>query len=134
MKINAASIPLEGLTLEEILTPQELDLDTEIVKIRSPINLKADIYKITNTVNLDIALAMAMHLVCGRCLNEFEIPLEKKLKMNYNIDKSSAVIDLNPDIREGIILEYPIKPLCKPDCKGLCIKCGVNLNEDKCNC
>ena len=46
----------------------------------------------------------------------------------------SRTIDLDQDIREEIILDYPIKPLCNPDCKGLCPKCGKNLNEGGCNC
>ena len=39
-------------------------------------------------------------------------------------------IDLGPVVREYLMLEYPIKPLCKPDCQGLCTVCGENLNYD----
>ena len=35
---------------------------------------------------------------------------------------------------EQISLEVPIKPLCSKDCKGLCPKCGTDLNESKCDC
>jgi len=41
-------------------------------------------------------------------------------------------IDLSPIIREYMLLETPIKPLCKPDCLGLCIICGENLNAIAC--
>ena len=41
-------------------------------------------------------------------------------------------IDLEPLIREYLTLEIPIQPLCKPDCKGLCVECGENLNERLC--
>ncbi|MDP2905278.1 MAG: DUF177 domain-containing protein [Candidatus Omnitrophota bacterium] len=44
------------------------------------------------------------------------------------------MIDLTEDIREGIMLDYPIKPLCKPDCSGLCPVCGADLNVHKCRC
>jgi uncharacterized protein len=43
-----------------------------------------------------------------------------------------AHIDLEPLIREYALLEVPINPLCKPDCKGLCITCGENRNEVDC--
>jgi uncharacterized protein len=41
-------------------------------------------------------------------------------------------IDLEPLAREYLILEVPINPTCKPDCKGLCPVCGENLNEQDC--
>jgi uncharacterized protein len=43
-----------------------------------------------------------------------------------------AQIDLQPLLREYALLEIPIKPICRPDCKGLCPVCGENLNETDC--
>jgi uncharacterized protein len=43
-----------------------------------------------------------------------------------------AHIDLQPLVREFALLEFPIKPLCREDCKGLCTECGQNLNEKDC--
>ncbi len=134
MKINVNQIPPEGLTFEETISPGEFDLDTDIVKILEPIKLKAEVSKITNTVSVSVAIDTAMHLVCARCLTDFETSLKKDLKLNYDVDKSVNVIELGEDIREDIILDYPIKPLCRSDCKGLCPKCGKNLNEGGCSC
>ena len=44
----------------------------------------------------------------------------------------SAQIDLAPILREYALLEVPIKPLHDPDCKGLCIECGQDLNIEDC--
>ena len=41
-------------------------------------------------------------------------------------------IDLEPLLREYALLEFPISPVCKPDCKGLCPVCGENLNRTDC--
>jgi len=41
-------------------------------------------------------------------------------------------IDLAPLVREYLLLEVPIKPLCRPDCKGLCVVCGADLNVESC--
>jgi len=41
-------------------------------------------------------------------------------------------IDLSPLVREYMLLDIPIKPLCSTDCKGLCPVCGENLNETQC--
>ncbi len=44
------------------------------------------------------------------------------------------VVDLREMVREAIILALPFKPLCDPECKGLCQYCGANLNEGACAC
>jgi uncharacterized protein len=134
MEIDINQIPLEGLTLEEEIAPAQLDLDTDIVKFRGVIQAAADITKITNAVTADLNLTATVVLNCSRCLGEFEIDFKKKLRLNYAVNKSESIIDLGPEIRDQIILDYPIKPLCSPGCKGLCPKCGQNLNEGKCNC
>jgi len=134
VKININQIPLEGLIIDEEITAKALDVETDTVKLRGPIMLEAEISKITNAVTVKLSLSAKLSLVCGRCLNEFEIDLKKKLQLNYPVGKGDLVIDLGPDIRQEIILDYPLKPLCRPECKGLCHKCGKNLNEGGCSC
>lgn len=43
-------------------------------------------------------------------------------------------IELVPFLEEELQLSVPMKPLCRPDCKGLCAECGANLNETTCDC
>jgi uncharacterized protein len=43
-------------------------------------------------------------------------------------------LDLGPLVREAILLELPLAPLCRPDCRGLCPTCGVDRNEEDCHC
>jgi len=43
-------------------------------------------------------------------------------------------IDLAPLVRDAVVLELPMAPLCKDDCAGLCIHCGANRNEGDCGC
>ena len=59
--------------------------------------------------------------------------LEKKIKLNYQL-AGEIMLDITDDIRGEIILEYPLRLLCKQDCKGLCPRCGKNLNEGDCGC
>ncbi len=44
------------------------------------------------------------------------------------------VIDLAPILREQLLLALPMNALCREDCRGLCMKCGQNLNESQCGC
>ena len=82
-------------------------------------------------------------LECGRCLKTFDGPLhwdmtelyafnEKSLSDSGLIVPEDAQIDLAPLIRDYALLEIPIRPLCKPDCKGLCPVCGQDLNVRDC--
>lgn len=134
MKIDINKIPPCGLILEEEVIPSNLDLETDTVKLPGTVKIKADVSKITNVVTVDLTLNASIYLNCSRCLNEFKIDFRKNLKLNYPVNKLEPIIDLDPNIREEIILDYPIKPLCNPNCKGLCPKCGKNLNEGVCFC
>lgn len=135
MKIDIKKIPPKGiLTLEEDIGLSSLDLETEMIRFQGPIKIRADIYKITNTVSVVLSLTACLLTKCSRCLNDFRVDFKKSLKLNYPVNKSELAIDLNDDIRQELILDFPLKPLCKIDCQGLCPKCGKNLNEGGCSC
>ena len=81
---------------------------------------------------------------CVRCLVEFQQPLGIDFTELYAFTPRSVTdsdlilsedghIDLAPLVREYMLLEVPISPLCRPNCKGLCPICGQNLNEATCN-
>jgi len=134
VRIDINKIPFEGLILEEQVNPSALDLETDIVKFSGPLRIRAEVSKITNAVTVVLSLSGLIHLNCSRCLADFEAGLKKGLRLNYQADRIEPMIDLDQDIKEEIILDYPLKPLCNPDCKGLCFKCGKNLNEGGCTC
>ena len=80
---------------------------------------------------------------CVRCLSNYTQPLEWEFTELWAFDKRSeteseliipedAHIDIQPLVRDFALLEFPIKPLCREDCKGLCPECGENLNEKDC--
>jgi len=134
MKIDINQIPFEGLTLTEQLNPATLDLESDIIKFSGPVTVEAHITRITNAVTVDLSLKALIHSSCSRCLGDIEVGLKKDARLSYPINEAELSIDLNPDIREEIIIDYPIKPLCRTDCLGLCPECGKNLNEGKCDC
>ena len=134
MKIKINQIPPEGLQVEEQADARALDLETEIIKFRAPLAIKAEISRITNAVIANLSVVGRIYFNCSRCLEESEAALKKDFQLHYLLDKGDVEIDFDPDIRQEIIIDYPIKPLCRPDCLGLCVKCGKSLNEGKCNC
>ena len=94
-------------------------------------------------------------LACGRCLGEFvriaQLSVEEEffptvdlqtgrgLSLPPEVEEGSLiddshVMDLTGTLREWIVTDTPMKPLCRPDCLGLCQLCGTNLNLDRCDC
>lgn len=84
-----------------------------------------------------------VELECSRCLENYqqhitftfeELFLFKREQLN-EIDlvlPDNGQVELGPIIREYAIINFPIQPKCKEDCKGLCVECGVNLNKVDC--
>jgi len=134
VKIIVNQVPAEGLYLEEEINPAELDLETDLIKSRSNLKIKAQVYRITNALTVKLNIRAFLGANCSRCLEEFGWEFNKDVQLSFPLDTDTTFIDLNPSIREEVILDYPIKPLCKITCKGLCVKCGKNKNEGGCNC
>ncbi|OGO11465.1 MAG: hypothetical protein A2Z66_11065 [Chloroflexi bacterium RBG_13_66_10] len=83
------------------------------------------------------------HVDCVRCLEDFSQRLDIRLDdlFVYPPGESSdpllsipetGILDLNPLVREYLLLDLPLQPVCRPDCRGLCPECGNNLNESSC--
>jgi uncharacterized protein len=92
---------------------------------------------------LQVAFQTLIDLECVRCLTGFQQTLNIEytelyaFSQRYMTDSGlimpeTGIIDLAPVLRDYILLETPISPLCRPDCKGLCPICGNNLNESTC--
>jgi uncharacterized protein len=134
MKIPAGRIPPSGLTIEESMTGESIGLDRESVCLSGPIKAVAKISKITNALTIDLSIEAKMVMTCSRCLFEFEEPLQKQLQLSFSVESSEQELDLSGDIREELLFAQPLKILCRPECKGLCSRCGKNLNDGQCNC
>ena len=134
MKIDLYQIPSGGVTLTEEFTPLGLDLDTAIIKFRPPIKVRAELIKISNAVTVRLSIGAVFSTTCSRCLSEFEQKYHKEAQLHYPAGNTESTLILDSEIREEIILDYPINPLCSNNCKGLCPRCGKNLNEGKCDC
>ena len=75
---------------------------------------------------------------CSRCLDELKTPVEVDFQELFaysgteedDFTVSDEQIDLEPVIRDAIVLSLPFQPVCSPDCLGLCAECGVKLAEN----
>jgi uncharacterized protein len=72
--------------------------------------------------------------VCGRCLEKFSGEFGTDSVCLFYDELLGAELDVTEDIRVAMVLEIPVNCVCSLNCKGLCHKCGANLNKEKCNC
>ena len=99
-------------------------------------------------------LDTGLELTCSRCLSPFRYSLALELEEEYfpTVDVVSGAplplpeesgcfiideshqLDLTEAIQQYAVMAVPMKPLCRPDCTGLCPACGQNLNLGKCEC
>jgi len=106
-------------------------------------------------VALEGALEARLRMRCVRCLESFEAPLASEFALilvpeaagpvepgEREEDEREALlfygregrVELADVAREQIYLNLPLKPLCRPDCRGLCPTCGANRNRLECAC
>ena len=129
-------IPEEGVFIEETLSPHMFDGQKDVTGIfRDDVFVTVHLQVLNNTVTAAGSMQTKVRLICSRCTKQFTKPL-KILDVFYQKEFShnDEVINLTPEIREDIIIALPIKALCRDSCKGLCVRCGQDLNKRKCNC
>ncbi len=134
MKIVVKDIPSEGLEISTEVAPAEIGLDDAGFKCIAPLAIKAKIELIGDTVLAKTQAKGIFALNCARCLEPIQKEITDDFYFDYPVDKRTASIDIGEDIRQEMILAVPAVALCREDCKGLCAGCGVNLNNEKCQC
>lgn len=92
---------------------------------------------------LQVSALARVETSCVRCLDDFFLPVDVEFEELFQfparhreetdlILPADGYIDLDPLYREYLILAVPIRKLCSEECKGLCVVCGINLNEATC--
>lgn len=114
--------------------------------LRSPLSLRGNVYNRAGVVTLDYSISALMTLTCDRCLLEFENVFEYDFshilvtELNGDADEDeyvvckNTVLELDELAISDLLLQLPSKILCREDCRGLCSKCGHNLNDGDCGC
>ena len=126
--INIRHLDQENLALKGQLPASELDLADvdELIKVEKPLKYQLEAQKLDNGILVQGNLEITLDCECARCLKQFmqavklenwtaHLPLEGPEKVAIQGD----FVDLTPQIREDILLEFPQHPLCGADCQGL---------------
>lgn len=138
-------------TGESICAPFEFTLDlseTEIDGVKpfqSAVQVTGQADSNTEGVTLSMRAVFDYCTPCDRCAEPVESNMDYRfnhalvLELNNEDNEDYILVenyelDLAELVRADILLELPTKNLCSPDCKGLCPKCGINLNSGSCEC
>lgn len=101
-------------------------LDKSEVKINTSCEEK-------DKVLVSVAADLIFLAECDRCLDKVDISIQIEVEEEYLTTQTDAV-DTDEIVIEEIMLKWPMKILCNENCKGLCLKCGLNLNKGSCEC
>ncbi len=123
----------KSLVLEEEISPEDLDIDIGMMHFPDPLKLKVEAWKSGDELTIDAHLEGERSFTCSLCLEEFHNLFEKDFSLHYDTKGRDSVV-IDPEVRDELILDHPIRILCRPQCRGLCPFCGANLNEEKCDC
>jgi uncharacterized protein len=154
MEIKVADIPEEGLKLDLAYEASDFEGLGEEVRVSSPVKAVFSLKKIETTVYLAGDMEADVELACSRCGKPFEVHMTAQLKLDMVPMESlsreeerelqagdlevefykNGIIDIKDFLREQILLQVPMKPLCVEDCRGLCQYCGQDLNLAQCSC
>ena len=134
MKIQINRLKEDTIQLfEEELDPKDLDIDIGVMHFPDVIYVQAEASKSEDDLTVQVHVEGERVFTCSVCLEEFNNLFEKDFTLHYDI-KGQDSVTLDTDVRDELLLDHPIRILCRPDCKGLCLSCGANLNEGPCAC
>ena len=163
MKIEIHHIPTNGLALNYERPAREFPglkvlLESGECEFVSDLAVQLEVLPMRDFIRVKGHLETRIRQECGRCLTPFEVPLHSRFTLNYSrqipqdVHKTDTEsieltaeqigmvyfegeeIDFTDAIQEQAILAIPFNPLCKLQCKGLCPRCGIDLNVEPCNC
>ena len=136
-----------GSQREELRTvpaPADLGIDVLRVPEGSPVEIDLRLEAVMEGVLVTGTARAGLEGECARCLQPIRDDVEAGFQELYGYaehqtshDEDDEVsrlqddlVDLEPQLRDAVVLELPFQPMCEPDCPGLCPECGARLAED----
>jgi uncharacterized protein len=155
--VNIANIPDEGLLFQTEVMATHLQLPpTAEVELPTPLQVRGWLTKVAEQVYFQGTLHGTLAAQCSRCVDTIHSDFTAQMRVVYlppstrlqiegeeGVDAEDeldlymhdgVILDLRPPVHDNVLLAFPVQPLCRPDCAGLCQVCGGNRNEVSCTC
>jgi uncharacterized protein len=157
VKIHVANVPEDGSRIEfkrdrKWFAQHLPEKDRQDIVLES-ISVSGMVRRMRESVFLEGTLQGALIIACSRCLDPTRLPISSSFRYTFvptstgqkeeaelsaeNLEfgfYEGEMIDLDPVLFEQILLQVPMRSLCRENCRGLCPRCGMNLNMESCNC
>jgi uncharacterized protein len=152
MLIDIDRMPKEGLRLSRDFEFLSLDLVDENAVFLEPAHADLAVRLVGDEILVQGVVTARLSFVCARCLTPFEFPVASRFDLVYLPEDLEALseeltdekidqmyytgrqLDLRAVVLEQLNLTFPAKPLCMPECEGICAVCGEIIREAKCSC
>lgn len=163
MRIRIDEISERGLLLRLLEDPESFPVLAEIARggtcqFIGPVEIQVHAVRIHDVFEVEGKLSALVRLSCSRCLKEFETALQSPIQLTYTRELPKRLsgsnsgeieltaqqiglilfhgeeIDLVEGVQEHLVMSIPFHPLCAETCKGLCPRCGADLNTTACQC
>jgi uncharacterized protein len=139
----------------ELRALNSLDSQSDFV-VKGPVDARCVLRRKGEAqVALTGRVAVDLLLVCDRCLGSYDFKVDSEFQLLFEVESQESrrikaldariddldsevldepVIDLDDVVRQQVYLALPMKNLCSDSCKGVCARCGTNLNLAACGC
>ncbi|MBI2957165.1 MAG: DUF177 domain-containing protein [Acidobacteria bacterium] len=154
MFIGIKELERGKLDFEEVFPPGSIDFRTREFRQAAPLTAAGSAELAGTEIHVVGRLATRLELLCARCLEPVLHEAAASFDLLYRPVKSitrDEELSLAPQdtdvgfytgqglfladvLAEQVNLSVPMKVLCNPDCRGLCPRCGANLNRERCRC
>jgi len=155
MTVRLSDIPVEGLLLDYRHDPGLLEPLGDGIRLLEPVAVRLSILPVGDRYFIEGEVLGRVEVECGRCLAAVPltvaapcaidvVPLARELVEDErgSLDRgeldvmfcSDEVLNLDDLVREQLLLNVPMRPLCRDGCLGLCPTCGKNRNLGACGC
>ena len=154
MRIDLENLEKSGSSIARTYSPDELTFDERDLQLVEPVTVAGRIRRKENEVELRGSMRTRVAIPCGRCLKSVEFPVDVEFNERFTPAVSwknqeqhelseedlnlaafdGESIELDDLVREEIVLALPGHVLCDEACRGLCSKCGADLNVVTCDC
>lgn len=135
IKFSVLGLDRDGIDIDGSEPASIIEVeDSELLSCKSPVVYDLHAALVNNGILVTGKASTEIKVECGRCLKKFKYKVMAKDICHFYEKVKAQELDITCDIREDILIAFPTNCFCKKDCKGLCHKCGTDLNKSECSC
>ncbi len=153
MKIDVRNVSRDGAPVDADVCGADIGELRPDISVADTVHFAGWVTRTGDAVMVQGSAKGTYLAMCSRCLAAFGQEFSVSVAATYVVETATnepgrelrgaaeqpfrydgTEIDPVPAVRAELILDAPVKPLCSPECRGLCAGCGVDLNKESCKC